>query len=465
VVSDWGATSELIPHGYASNRKSAAEISMLAGCDIDMESRCYVDYLSELIKAGIVPEQLIDNAVRRILVTKFQLGLFEDPFRFSNSIREKEAFENPSHRQFAKEIAEKSIVLLKNENKTLPIKKQYKKIALIGPLAKSKKDMKGFWSIPWNDDELVSVYEGLRTNLPNETILTYAKGCDINSADKSGFTEAIQIAKEADLVIMTIGESYDMSGEARSRANINIPGVQEELVKSVKQAIKAPVVVLIMAGRPLTFNWIAENTNSILYTWWLGSEAGNAISNVLCGNYNPSAKLPITFPRSVGQIPIYYNMKSTGRPALNDEDFVYKSAYIDMSNKPLYAFGHGLSYTTFEYSDLSLSSTKMENADTIIVRYKVKNTGSIDGEEITQLYINDNFASVTRPTKELKGFEKVKIKSGESKQLEFKIHKEMLSFYSQAMKWQTEPGTFELMIGSSSDRIHLKSNFELINSK
>lgn len=459
VVSDWGAVGEMIPHGFCSDGAEAAKKAMQAGCDIDMESRCYTNHLQKLVEAGKVPMSEVDDAVRRVLTLKFELGLFEDPYRFCDVKREEKALSNPEHRAFAKEMAEKSIVLLKNEKQTLPLGKQ-QHIALIGPLAKSRADMKGFWAISWDDNELISPYDGLVKRAPKGTTITYAKGCDIQGDDKSGFDEAVAIALKSDIVVMAIGEAHDMSGEAKSRSDISIPGVQEELIKAVKATGK-PVIVLLMAGRPMVFNWTADHADAILYTWWLGSEAGNAIASVLYGDYNPSGKLPMTFPRSVGQIPIFYNMKNTGRPTPDENKISYGSAYLDIQNSPRYAFGYGLSYTSFVYSNLKLNTTQLKKDGVLQATCTVKNSGAYIGEEVVQLYIRDKTASVTRPVKELKGFKKIQLVPGESAEVKFELDKEHFSFYDLKMNWIVEPGLFDLMIGTSSDKILLKQTFEI----
>jgi beta-glucosidase len=415
-----------------------------------------------LVKTKKVDVALIDDAVRRILRKKFELGLFDDPYRFSNEKREKKVLNSAENKAVALDVAQRSIVLLKNENQILPLSKEAKKIAVIGPLGKSETDMKGFWSVSWDNDHLVSLYEGLQNKLKGSANLLYAKGCEIEGNDKSGFAEAIATAQQADVVVMAVGETFDMSGEGKSRANIRIPGVQEDLIKAIKATGK-PVVVLIMAGRPLIFNYTADNADAILYTWWLGSEAGNAMANVLFGDYNPAGKLPMTFPRTEGQIPIFYNFKNTGRPSLNENDKRYRSAYMDVSNTPKYAFGYGLSYTDFKLSDLQFSKSTMSQNDTIKISLNLTNTGKYAGEEVIQLYIQDLFASVTRPVKELKDFQKVYLKPGETKQLLFNIDKEKLSFYDQKMNWIAEPGEFKLMIGNSSDHITLSQNFQLLD--
>ncbi|TKC06811.1 glycosyl hydrolase [Pedobacter polaris] len=462
MVSDWGSIGEMVPHGYAKDKKQAAELAIKAGSDMDMESRSYLPNLGQLVKENKVSIALIDDAVRRVLRKKFELGLFDDPYRFSNATRQEKELNSAENKKASLKMAEKSIVLLKNNNQTLPLSKSLKKIAVIGPLAKSEKDMQGFWSVSWQNDKLVSLYEGLQNKIGNQTELLYAKGCEISDTSKAGFAAAIEVAKQADVVVMAVGEAYDMSGEAKSKANIQIPGVQEDLIKAI-QATGKPVVVLIMAGRPLVFNWTADNVNAIMYTWWLGSEAGNAIANVLYGDYNPAGKLPMTFPRDEGQIPIYYNYLSTGRPSQNDKDTRYRSAYLDIQNSPKYTFGYGLSYTTFDYSNLKLSKTAMAMNDKINISFTLKNTGKFDGEEVVQVYLQDMFASVVRPVKELKDFQKVMLKAGESKAINFVIDKEKLSFFNQKLQWAAEPGDFKLMIGTASDNIKLESNFALTN--
>ncbi|MGB4415624.1 MAG: beta-glucosidase BglX [Paludibacter sp.] len=464
VVSDWGAIGEMIKHGNVKNEYEAAQAAINAGCDMDMESRNYKNNLAQLVKDGKVSEVVIDNAVKRILRKKFELGLFDDPFRYSNVVREKSELNNAEHAKAARDIARKSIVLLKNKNQLLPISKNTKTIAFIGPLVKAVKQNKGFWDVelPGNDSSfIVSQWEGLKNKVGNKSKLLYAKGCDIEGNSKAGFAEAVKVAKQADIVVLSIGERRDLSGEAKSRSNINIPGVQEDLLK-VLLATGKPVVVLINAGRPLVFDYTAENAPAILYTWWLGSEAGNAIADVLFGDYNPSAKLTMTFPLSVGQIPIYYNHFNTGRPAQNDNNRSYRSAYLDLSLYPRYEFGYGLSYTTFQYSDLQLNSKKMNDNEQIEASVTIKNTGNYDGEEIVQLYLRDLVSSIVRPVLELKDFRKLKLKAGESKTITFLIDKEKLSFYNQQLKWVAEPGDFELMIGASSRDIRLKERFELI---
>ncbi len=464
VVSDWGSIGEMINHGNVKNGYEAALSAITAGSDMDMESRCYKNNLAQLVTDKKVPVSLIDDAVKRILKKKFELGLFDDPFRFCNAEREQKALNDPAHERTAREAASKSIVLLKNQNNLLPLSKNTKVIAFIGPLVKAVKQNKGFWDVevPGVDSNfIVSQWEGLQNKVGSSTTLLYAKGCDIEGDDRGGFAEAVTVAKQSDVILLSIGERRDMSGEAKSRSNINIPGVQEELLKELLATGK-PVVVLINAGRPLVFDYTATNAPAILYTWWLGSEAGNAIADVLFGDYNPSAKLPISFPKAVGQIPVYYSHFNTGRPAANDDDKNYRSSYNDLSIYPEYEFGYGLSYTSFAYSGLKLDKTKIKTNERIQVSVTIRNTGTYDGEEIVQLYIRDKVGSIVRPVSELKDFTKVKLKAGESKTIQFTIDKAKLSFYNQQLQWVAEPGDFELMIGASSRDIRLKENFELL---
>ncbi|MBF4506796.1 glycoside hydrolase family 3 C-terminal domain-containing protein [Flavobacterium sp. JLP] len=464
VVSDWGSIGEMVAHGYSKDLKEAAYAAITAGSDMDMESNAYRYNLAALVKEGRVSIDLIDDAVKRILRKKYELGLFEDPYRYSDDKRAEKALSNPENRKAALEVAEKSIVLLKNENQTLPLSKNLKTIAFIGPMVKEYKANMGFWSVELPDVNydkwVVSQWDGLQNKVGKNTKLLYAKGCEVDGDNKDGFAEAVATAKQADVVILSIGERRDMSGEAKSRSNLGLPGVQEDLVKAI-QATGKPVVVLVNAGRPLIFNWTADNVPAIVYTWWLGTEAGNAIANVLFGDYNPSGKLPMTFPREVGQVPIYYNHFSTGRPAKDEDSKNYVSAYIDLKNSPKFPFGYGLSYTKFEYSGLKLSSAKMKTNETIKVSFQLSNVGKVAGEEVVQLYLKDKFGSVVRPVLELRDFQKVKLNAGETKTIEFTIDKEKLSFYNNKLEWTAEPGEFELMIGASSADIKLKMGFEL----
>jgi len=462
VVSDWGSVGEMINHGFVKDNKEAAMSAANAGSDMDMESRAYIQNLPQLVKEGKVKLTVVDDAVRRILKKKFEMGLFDDPFKYSSEEREKQQWNNADHLKAERDMAKKSIVLLKNDRQTLPISKQTKTIALIGPFIKAKSDNLGFWSYDWPDDSarIVSVWDGVKSKVGTDTKMLYAKGCNINDTSTAGFAEAIEMAKQADVIVMNVGEARDMSGEAKSKSSIRLPGVQEDLIK-VMQATGKPVVVMINAGRPLIFNWVADNVPAILYTWWLGTEAGNAIADVLFGDYNPSAKLPMTFPLTEGQIPIYYNYYNTGRPATSDSDRFYRSAYIDLSLYPKYAFGHGLSYTSFSYSDITLSNSTIKSTEKLIAKMTLTNAGNFDGEETVQLYIRDLFGSVVRPVKELKGFQKVFLKKGESKEVMFTLTVDDLRFYNDKLQYIYEPGDFKLFIGGSSDKTK-EAGFKLV---
>lgn len=463
VVSDWGSIGEMIQHGYAKDHYEAALKAIVAGSDMDMESRSYKNHLAQLVTDGKVDVALIDEAVRRILTKKYELGLFDNPFKFSDQKRQDAQSNNPLHRKHAREIAAKSIVLLKNEKQLLPLSKSTKNIALIGPFGKAISDNLGFWSTSWPDDDklIVPIYDGLKNQLSPDSKLVYAKGCNVNDSDKSQFEEAIQIAKNADVVIMTLGEAANMSGEAKSRSSIRLPGVQEDLLKEIHK-IGKPIVLLISAGRPLIFNWAADNIESIAYTWWLGTEAGNAIADVVFGSYNPAAKLPMTFPRAEGQIPIYYNYYNTGRPFTREDELDYVSAYTDLKNSPKYPFGYGLSYTNFEIKNLKLSSNTLKTSgDTLKITVDVANTGNYDGEEVIQLYIRDLVGSVVRPVKELKGFKKIFLQKGQKTQVEFELTPEQLSFYNDDLDFIFEEGVFDIFVGNSSTT-NLKASFKLI---
>ncbi len=461
VVSDWGSIGEMINHGYVKDGYEAAEASINAGSDMDMESRSYINHLAKLVADKKVTIATIDEAVRRILTKKFELGLFDDPYRFSDADREKRVMNTPEHLEAARDIARKSIVLLKNEHNVLPLSKDLNSIALIGPLVKAKKEMKGFWSLDVGDEsQIVSLYEGMQ-QAAGKTNLLYARGCDITDTSRAGFDEAYKTAMQADVVIMAMGERPDMTGEAKSRSNIHLPGVQEDLIKAISATGK-PLVVLLMSGRPMVFNWTADHVPAILYTWWLGNQAGNAMTDILYGNYNPGAKLPITFPRTEGQIPIYYNHLNTGRPAHADNDVNYTSAYIDLPNSPKYAFGHGLSYTTFSYSNLKFSKKSMLKTGSITVSFDLQNTGKYAGEEVAQFYLRQMVSQPVRPIKELKGFQKVMLQPGETKTITFTIDKEKLAFYNDQLERITQPGEFQLMVGSASDDIRLQGDFQLL---
>lgn len=457
VVSDWGSIGEMANHGYVKDNKEAAEKAIIAGSDMDMESRAYMAELPKLVQEGKVDPKFIDDAARRILVKKFEMGLFDDPYRFSNEKRQKEQTDNSENRKFGREFGSKSIVLLKNDKNILPLSKSIKTVALIGPFGKETTANHGFWSVAFKDDNqrIVTQFDGIKNQLDKNSTLLYAKGANVDDQDKSMFAEAVETAKKADVVIMTLGEGHAMSGEAKSRSNIHFSGVQEDLLKEIAKTGK-PIVLMINAGRPLVFDWGADHIPAIVYTWWLGTEAGNSIADVLFGTVNPGGKLPMSFPRTEGQIPVYYNHYNTGRPAKNNTDRNYVSAYIDLDNDPKFPFGYGLSYTKFVYSDMNLSSTNLKGNQTLNINVKVSNTGNYDGEEVIQLYIRDLVGKVVRPVKELKGFQKVFIKKGESKIINFTLTPENLKFYDDELNFDWESGEFDIMVGTNSQDVQTK---------
>lgn len=469
VVSDWGSIREMIAHGNAKNGKHAAELAILGGSDMDMESYLYVEELANLVREKKVDEALIDDAVRRILKVKFELGLFDDPFKYCDPQREKKIVNAKEHHEAVLDMAKKSIVLLKNESAILPLPKSGKKIAVIGSLAADKNSPLGSWRIAADDNTAVSLLEGLKAYKGNK--ITYAKGADIskgvtsfiseievNEDDKSGFEEAIETAKNSDIVVMMLGELGFQSGEGRSRTSLDLPGVQQELLQAVYK-VNSNVVLLLSNGRPLSLNWADENIPAILETWHLGSQSGHAIAQVLYGDYNPSGKLPMTFPKDKGQIPIYYNHKNTGRPSEPAPNLVFWSHYGDESNLPLYPFGYGLSYTSFSYGKINVTNSYESNS-TVTVTTSVSNTGKLKGTEVVQLYIRDLVGGITRPVRELKGFELISLAPGAKKEVTFSLTDKELGYYNNQGIWVVEPGDFEVYIGGSSTAKN-KANFEL----
>ncbi len=465
VVSDWGSGLEMIDHGFAKDLKQVAELSANAGSDMDMESYAYVTHLKELVESGKVEMKVIDEAVRRILRVKFELGLFDDPYRYCNPNNEKEQLYHPDHLAFALDIAKKSMVLLKNTNQLLPLNKNQQGIAVIGPLADDKSSPLGNWRLAADDNNAVTAIEGIRKF---SSTISYAKGVNliigktsfpdevkINETDTSGIGEAVALAKKSEVVIMVLGEHGLQSGEGRSRSKLDLPGLQQQLLEAV-YAVNKNIVLVLMNGRPLAVTWADEHIPAIVEAWQPGMQSGDAIAQVLFGEYNPSGKLPMTFPRTVGQVPIYYNHYSTGRPGPKKE--VFWSHYIDEVNEPLYPFGFGLSYTSFEYSNLKIDAG---NAKAIKADVTIKNTGKFTGEEVVQLYIRTKTGSVVRPVKELKGFSKVELKPGASKTVSFILTNEELGFYNNDGIFIVEPGEFEVMIGSSSGDIRLKDKFQV----
>ena len=450
VVSDYTAVQEMIPHGYARNEKHAGELALKAGVDMDMQGETYAGYLKKLLEEGKINQAQIDQAVSRILGLKYDLGLFEDPYRYLDETRARRMVHSKKLREHALRSARESIVLLKNNDyygkKLLPLSRDILSIGLIGPLGDNRNHMLGTWHAAGTDSIVTTVREGLQKEFP-ETIIRYARGCGFAGNDRSGFAEALSVARSSEVIIMAVGESSAQNGEAASRANIRLPGVQLELVKNIVAAGK-PVIVLIMAGRPLAIPWIDEHVPAILNTWHLGTRAGDAIADILSGADNPSGKLTVSFPRTVGQVPLFYSHKHTGRPF--DPDNKFTSKYLDVPNDPLYPFGYGLSYTQFQYTRLKLSSPTIGFEEELKISVQVKNTGSYEGEEVVQLYTRDLVGSVTRPVKELKAFKKIHLKPGEDKTVAFTLSSEDLKFYDADMQFTAEAGQFKVYVGGSS---------------
>lgn len=462
VVSDWASIREMISWGFSKDEKAAAKSAVEAGTDMDMESGIYLPYLIDLVKQGKVKESFVDDAVRRILRVKFELGLFDDPYRFLDEKREKETIGSTANHEAVLDMAKKSIVLLKNEKNLLPLKKSGQKILLLGSLAESKNSPLGSWRIAADNNTAVSVLEGMKAYKGNQLNFvegpklttsepTFLTEVDYNTTDRKGLEEAKNAAKNADVIVMVLGEHGFSSGEARSRTNIDLPGLQEEFLKEIFK-VNPNIVLVLNNGRPLTINWASENIPAIVEAWHLGTQAGNAVSQVLYGDYNPSGKLPMTFPRNVGQIPVYYNHLNTGRPFDKDKN-VFWSHYSDVEKTPLYPFGFGLSYTKFEYSDLKINKKLFSKGENIQVTFTLKNTGKYDGKEVAQLYIQDESASVARPVKELKGFQIVELKSGESKKITFNLTEKELGFYDNSGNFIIEEGAFKVMVGGNSESL------------
>lgn len=465
IVSDWGSIGELKVHGYAADEKEAGLKAIIAGSDMDMESYVYEKHLKTLVEEGKIEVALIDDAARRILNLKYELGLFDDPYKYCNTERERNIIGSNESILAARDMARKSVVLLKNKNADLPIQKN-KSIAVIGPLVSEKNSPLGSWRLAGDDNSAISVEEGLSkykdidwTFLQGVELITgptnFVFETKINEVDRTGIKEAVAKAKEVDQVIMVLGEHGFQSGEARSRTKLDFPGLQQELLEAV-HAVNPNIILIVMSGRPLDLSWADENIPTIVQAWQLGTESGNAIAEIIMGEYNPSGKLPMSFPRSVGQMPLYYNQQSTGRPTPdNNPDLVFWSHYIDEENTALYPFGHGESYTTFEYSDLKVVNTGTNFTATI----NLTNTGEMAGEEVTQLYIRDISASLARPVKELKGFEKNMLQPGESKTIKFILTDNELGFYDNQGEYHVEDGKFDIMVGGSSEKV-IKTSIE-----
>lgn len=461
VVTDYSGIDQLRDHGVARDKQHAGELALAAGIDMDMQSAIYPEYPALSLEEGKLSMEQIDAAVRRVLLVKFQLGLFDDPYRYLDEEREAEVVFSEEIMDHALQSAKESVVLLKNEalggKKILPLDNPGM-IAVIGPLAHNRMDMLGSWHAAGDETKVVTLLEGLQRQYPGASV-NYLQGCDFYAGDRSQFSQAVQLAKRSDVVILAIGENQDQSGEAASRSVIGIPGIQEELALELIQS-GTPVVVLLMAERPLTFPDLNEKASAILYAWHLGTRGGDALASILSGGTNPSGKLVMSFPRNTGQIPVYYNSKSTGRPM--DPDNKYTSKYLDVPNTPLYPFGYGLSYTSFEYGEIRLDRRSMEPGDTLEVSLTVKNTGPADGEETVQLYIRDMVGSLTRPVLELKDFQKVFIARGGEHRVRFLLTREDLEFVGGNMETVLEPGDFKVFVGPDSERLK-EADFTLTN--
>lgn len=485
TVSDHGAVFELINHGVARDGREAAKLAIKAGIDMSMNDSLYGKELPGLLKAGDIAQSDIDNAVREVLGAKYDMGLFKDPYlRIGKAEQDPADLYAPErmHRSEARDVARRSLVLLENRNQTLPLAKTAK-IALVGPLAKAPIDMMGSWAAAGRPDQSVTLFDGMRAAMGQQATLTYARGANITGDAKVlGYlnllnfdapevvddprpaaqliAEAVKAAQQADVVVAAVGESRGMSHESSSRTDLNIPASQRELIKALKATGK-PLVLVLMNGRPLSIVDEKEQADAILETWFAGTEGGNAIADVLFGDYNPSGKLPLTFPRSVGQIPTYYNHLSIGRPFTPGKPGNYTSQYFDDTTGPLYPFGYGLSYTDFSLSDMALSSTTLNKSGTLDATIKVKNTGRRDGETVVQLYVQDVTGSMIRPVKELKGFQKLMLKAGEEKVLRFTLSEDDLKFYNTQLQYAAEPGKFNVQIGLNSRDVKQQS-FELL---
>lgn len=447
VVTDYGSINELIPHGVASDIKQAAELAIDAGVDMDMQGSAYLNSLPDLLKEKKVTIQQIDEAVRLVLKAKMDLGLFDNPYLYCKKDREKSDIMKPEYLSLARKMVSESCVLLKNDKNSLPVPASVKSIAVIGPLGNSKQDMLGNWSAAGRWEDCVTLFEGIKNVAGNDVKVQYLMGCSVNDSLRTGFDSAVDLAQNSDYIILALGEAGWMSGEAASRSQIGLPGIQQEFAEAIIRTGK-PVAVVLFNGRPLAIPRLNQLAPAILEAWFGGTQAGNGIADVLFGKYNPSGKLTMSFPRNEGQIPVFYNQKNTGRPLLTgDPKAKYVSRYLDVPNDPLFSFGYGLSYSKFEYSDPEVKVT----GDKITITARLTNTGPRDGEEIAQLYVRDLVGTITRPVKELKGFQKIFLKKGESKLLSFSLTKDDLAFYHPDLKRYFEPGEFMFFVGTDSD--------------
>ncbi|MBK9291022.1 MAG: beta-glucosidase BglX [Bacteroidetes bacterium] len=470
VVTDYTAINEMVDHGVG-NLQQVSAMALKAGVDLDMVGEGFLTTLRKSLQEGLISEADIDQACRRVLRAKFKLGLFDDPYRYISKERSENEIFTDAHNEFARKMAPSTFVLLKNDYNLLPLEPKGR-IALVGPLADNRLNMAGMWSVAVNHDESITVREGFERLAGNRAELRYARGANITDdpmldkitavrgvpgIDKHRSPaqlrkEAVELARWADVVVAVMGEGAEMSGECASRTDLALPGSQQQLLKELVATGK-PVVLVLFTGRPLTLEWENQHIPAILNVWFGGTQSGNAVADAVFGLANPSGKLPVSFPRNVGQIPVYYNHKNTGRPLEPGKWFQkFRSNYLDVPNEPLYAFGHGLSYTTFTYGQPEVNKAKLAGNDTLTLRVSLTNTGQRAGEEVVQLYIRDVVASITRPVKELKGFKKVMLNPGETKEIEFVVTTELLKFYNSDLVYDWEPGEFELMVGGSSDR-------------
>ena len=458
VISDWGGIGELINHGVAANRGEAGILGIKAGIDVDMSDNVFADSLAAAVRSGRVPLALVDSAVKRVLRLKFALGLFQDPYRFSDVARERRYTLAPEHVNAALTAAREGIVLLKNADKTLPLRKDLPSVAVIGPLADDAQSVLGNWAAEGRPGEAVTVLAGLRSALGASARITNVRGAPVDTVDTTGFAQARTAAAAAAAVVLVLGERQDMSGEGWNRASIELPGSQRDLALAVIRAARSstggaskPIVVVLLNGRPLAIPELASEAPAIVETWFLGSQHGKAVADVLFGDYNPGGRLPVTFPRATGQIPLYYNHRNTGRPA--EANNHYTSKYLDLPWTPLYPFGYGLSYTTFAYSNLRLSSARIAAGDGLTVSVDVRNSGDRAGDEVVQLYVRDNVATVAEPVKSLKGVRRISLRPGETQTVTFRLGADAFSLYDRQMRRVVEPGIFTIFVGTNSDDV------------
>lgn len=479
VVTDYTSINEMTEHGIG-NLQTVSALALQAGVDLDMVGEGFLSTIKKSLNEGKITEKQIDNACKRILEAKYDVGLFENPYLYCDENRATHEIATTENMQIARKVASQTFVLLKNDNQLLPLKKEAK-IALIGPLAHRRFDMAGMWSVAAHHDESVTVLEGFQNVLGHKATLQYAKGCNLTDdsildqnihwgktsidslkTPKQLLNEALKIAKKSDVIVAVMGEGAEMSGECASRTDLNLPESQQILLKELVKLGK-PIVLVLFAGRPLTINWEKQQIPAILNVWFGGTQAGNAIADAVFGDVNPSGKLTVTFPQNVGQIPMYYAHKNTGRPVKDIQKFEkFTANYLDVSNEPLYPFGYGLSYTQFEYSNLKLSQNSIKRNEYLTITVDVQNVGNFDGKEVVQLYLRDVVGSITRPVKELKGFQKIELNKGEKKTVTFTLNEQDLKFYNAQLDWVAETGTFQIFVGTNSQDV-LQTEFELVD--